>query len=442
MLKFIILFSFLVSICIGQELSFEIKDANPNTKVSLFQYDEFKWNIVDSAFGIIPKIKISKYPLGVYAFKIDQSNLNEIILSPKEKNISLIGKLQNFKNGDYEILNSQENFLLDKVIGIFLKTNYLLDSVKSQMQKIVNLDPKFNEKTKQLADMRKIIRIDANKKLNEIIETQKTSFVSQNIAPVFLFPIQENNYNWSIQYDSYTSFSFFEYFSNYPNSSNITNTPFFELKLNEFLNQFYFKDIYWQKKQIDIVMKKFNDNNVFYYLAEFFLKKDATLALEYLENQYANTCGLTSNSLNLLQKSKALKIGNILPNLKISNDKNEIIEINNLFSNSQYSVLIFWSSICNHCKNEIPKWNDLIEKSLTKKYKWISISMDNEVQNWKKGIEKWHKNALHFSDLKGIESFLVKDLNIQFTPTIVIVDEKGKIIVKNPKLDQLKSLLD
>ena len=72
----------------------------------------------------------------------------------------------------------------------------------------------------------------------------------------------------------------------------------------------------------------------------------------------------------------------------------------------------------------------------------MSVSLDNNIDAWKKAIEKdgliW-KN--HVSDLLGWESPLTKIYKFNQIPHTVLVNKEGKIIAKNLRGMQLENKL-
>ena len=84
----------------------------------------------------------------------------------------------------------------------------------------------------------------------------------------------------------------------------------------------------------------------------------------------------------------------------------------------------------------------LFKKFRKKDFTILSVSLDNNIDAWKKAIEKdgliW-KN--HVSDLLGWESPLTKIYKFNQIPHTVLVNKEGKIIAKNLRGKQLENKL-
>ncbi len=102
----------------------------------------------------------------------------------------------------------------------------------------------------------------------------------------------------------------------------------------------------------------------------------------------------------------------------------------------QYLV-IFWSSTCGHCLDELPKIKDITsdKKDLTV----IAIGLEDEAENWRKMIGDY-QNFIHVLGLGKWDNPTSNAYGVESTPSLFLLN-KDKIIVKKPyDAEALKAL--
>lgn len=103
-------------------------------------------------------------------------------------------------------------------------------------------------------------------------------------------------------------------------------------------------------------------------------------------------------------------------------------------------LLDFWASWCGPCRRENPNVVALYEKYKDQGFTVMSVSLDNNLDSWKKAIEAdnltWPN---HVSDLKKWSSAAAKIYQVQGIPFTVLIDREGNIIdtkLRGPQLEQ------
>lgn len=108
-------------------------------------------------------------------------------------------------------------------------------------------------------------------------------------------------------------------------------------------------------------------------------------------------------------------------------------------------LLDFWASWCGPCRKENPNVVSVYNKYKNKGFTVMSVSLDDNVDNWKRAIEQdgliW-KN--HVSDLKKWNSAVGRIYEVNSIPFAVLIDKEGKIVninLRGPALEEAVSKL-
>jgi len=177
---------------------------------------------------------------------------------------------------------------------------------------------------------------------------------------------------------------------------------------------------------LHMIWKRFVDSN------------NETMA-NYVSDNYlldlANEAGYTQ-LVELLTAFKNNSIGNKAQNFDIPNYKNgKPTTLYDLNDANRY-LIIFWSSTCSHCADELPKVKDIIPNDT----KVIAIGIEDDAENWQKAIENY-PDFIHVLGLKKWDNYIVKAYNINATPSFIVIDKNKTIIAKPYDLEALKETL-
>lgn len=201
------------------------------------------------------------------------------------------------------------------------------------------------------------------------------------------------------------------------------------------------------KKAIDHVVKAVGDQNsqTKIYLLE-------TLWQHMLNNNQASVATYISDTY-LLPLAKAFNradLEQVLVNYnktaigkKATDFKFTYLEKKKPIKTSLYEVdmphkglLIFWSSTCSHCLQELPKVKAIMEKHPDVKV--IAYGLEDGVLNWKKTITDF-PGFIHTYDLGKWDSPLVEDYGVQATPSYFILDSDKTILAKPEHAEDLEA---
>ena len=171
-----------------------------------------------------------------------------------------------------------------------------------------------------------------------------------------------------------------------------------------------------------------NTSSTLNYLMNGFTNDKKTNYINYLSDKSLEvvSCAITDKTLDMkLKQNSLLKVGNTMPDIDFVNAPFKKLSD----SKAENTVLLFWSSECSHCQEEMPKLKRLYPILKEKGVELITISLDTNQDSFKEISKdfKW----INLCDFKSIESPMVKDYYITSTPSLFMVGNDLKLKYKN-----------
>jgi len=91
-------------------------------------------------------------------------------------------------------------------------------------------------------------------------------------------------------------------------------------------------------------------------------------------------------------------------------------------------LLDFWASWCGPCRNSNKQLTKLYSKFKDKGFEILGVSLDSEINDWKKAIKKDKINWLQVIDNGGWEARTAIAWRINAIPTSYLIDRNGKLV--------------
>ncbi|SFZ89905.1 Thioredoxin-like [Flaviramulus basaltis] len=211
-------------------------------------------------------------------------------------------------------------------------------------------------------------------------------------------------------------------------------------------------DITNYKKNIEVVGSKMKDapQKVKRILLVDLWQQMVDLNLEPVANYIAETylmdIAVALNDQELLHSLilyKDTSIGNNAPDFDIEIKGNTKLVTKKLseLNIAETYIILFWSSGCSHCLDEVPKLQAYLKSKKTSSIKVVAVGLEDEPKNWQNLIKNYPE-FIHVYGKGKWDNEIGDAYGVTATPTYFILDKDKKFIAKPEGLEVLKTFFD
>ena len=141
--------------------------------------------------------------------------------------------------------------------------------------------------------------------------------------------------------------------------------------------------------------------------------------------------------------SKATAIGQHYTDVALKGTDNKTnVRLSDYVDKNRYTLLDFWASWCGPCRAEMPNVVKVYNLYHSKGLEVVGVSLDNNHEAWVKAINTLKMPWPQMSDLKGWQSAAAAAYNIRAIPANVLIDNKGNIIAKDLRGEELQKRIE
>ena len=141
---------------------------------------------------------------------------------------------------------------------------------------------------------------------------------------------------------------------------------------------------------------------------------------------------------NMRAKTGDDMIGKTIEDFSVNDISGVPRNLSKVISENKYTLVEFWASWCNPCRDEIPHMKKVYAAYKSKGFEIFSYSLDHKEEAWKKASKDENLSWINTSDLLAKKSPIVKSFAVFGIPRNYLVDSEGKIVAIDLRQEQLE----
>lgn len=161
----------------------------------------------------------------------------------------------------------------------------------------------------------------------------------------------------------------------------------------------------------------------------------------YINGDACGDADLSAVIKNTAESIQNLGIGKTPPNIQMNGIGNESVDLYTIASANKYTLVMFWSSWCEHCKGEAPEVKACYESWKSKGFEMLGVSIDVNAQAWKNAVSERGFSFPQVCGMNSYQSAVARDYRITRTPAFFLLDQSGKIVLKPKGIREVQKYL-
>lgn len=381
------------------------------------------------------------YNMGLYRLSIlevQSSRPVYFIVNGVDEKIEISASLEDFVEGKADILPKEETFCLSEAIRLHSNKTTIEDSLKRKLSSITVINPKYYTLKDSARREVELNSLSFYKDLDKLSTSFSETYINKVVIQLLR---KKNRYEVDSLHDRYETEPAMlnkHYFDGIDiNNKAYLGHPILYQSVNEYLIQHAGERpdewVTSAKRMMghisDPAIKRLiSDYLVFYYLDRTQDMVAQEIAFEYIP-------GCTDDYIAELRKSDRYRSGpqvnGQIPLLELPDKLGKTFNVNEIIAGGEITLLYFWKSSCDYCRQEHPVIARLNELYKDKGLRIVGVSLDTDRNSWLEAIGNYDLDWLNLCDFKGISSPNIYDYAIKSTPSIYVVGKKGTLLAKD-----------
>lgn len=166
----------------------------------------------------------------------------------------------------------------------------------------------------------------------------------------------------------------------------------------------------------------------------------------FMIDNYVNGDACGDADLSNVIKSTAesianLGVGKTPPNFTMTTNTGASFDLYKTSVANKYTLVMFWSSWCEHCKGEAPEVQACYDQWKSKGFDIIGVSIDRSKAPWENAIKERGFTFPNVCGMKEYQSPVAKDYRVTKTPAFFLLDKDKKIVMKPKGIREVQTYL-
>ncbi len=391
-------------------------------------------------------------PGGIYLIVMPKlkNKYFEIIIN--EPRFSLETDTANF-TASMKVKGSEENAVFYRDLNFVSGKRAEADPLKEKMK---TLDAGSDE-AKKIRDTLSVINDAVLNERREIMEKNPQLFYAKFLKALDEAEIPEAPVNADGTKDSLFAYHYIRahYFDNIDlTDERFLRTSLLQLKIKKYLDTYIprIPDSIMVAVD-DIISKTKPDSEVFKFVVVTLLNDYANSKIMGMDAVYVHMVDTyyktgkawwvdETAKYKIVAQSEKLKptlIGKTAPNLFLQDTAGHDIPLYSL--DKKYTIVVFWTPDCSHCKKEMPKLEEAYPEIVKRGGEVYAVYSEEEFDKWKKWLREHPYKWLNVGNVNMKSPFQIL-YDVEVTPSVFILNEKKEIIGKKIAVEQIVEILD
>jgi thiol-disulfide isomerase/thioredoxin len=351
-----------------------------------------------------------------------------------------------------KVTGSPENKLFYEDLNYISTKKEAMNALKVKM----DAAGETTEAGKAIKEEMKVLNTEVETYRQEMIKTHPELFYSKFLKAVIDIKIPEAPINPDGTKDSTFALKYVKqhYFDNVDfNDERLLRTNMYDTKIKKYIKDYVTKLPDSLMVAVDYIIGKASVNNkTFQYVTVMLLNEYATSKIMGFDAVYVHIVDkfysggkafwLDDVGLYRIQaqadKVRPTLLGKKGQPLVLQDTAGHDIPLYSI--DKRFTVVIFWSPDCGHCKKEMPKVEALYPELKALGAEVYAVYSEEEFDKWEKWLKEHNYPWVNVANINGKEMYNVK-YNVDVTPLIFLLDKNKVIFGKKINIDQVSAII-